>query len=152
MPLAPQELRTFFITAVTANRRRLFQSESNAKLLLDLFNEDRTKNRYDLHAFVIMPDHVHLLITPAPDISIEKAMQFIKGGFSFRLQSKLDVWQSGFTKRRIEDAQDCASHLTYIHENPARAHLCARAEDFAYSSASGASRIDPIPAHLRTQG
>ena len=62
MPLAPQELRTFFITAVTANRRRLFQSESNAKLLLNLFAEDRAKNRYALHAFIIMPDHIHLLI------------------------------------------------------------------------------------------
>jgi REP element-mobilizing transposase RayT len=65
MPFAPQELRTFFITAVTANRRRLFQAESNAKLLLNLFTEGRAKNRYQLHAFVIMPDHIHLLTTPA---------------------------------------------------------------------------------------
>ena len=152
MPLAPQELRTFFITAVTANRRRLFQITANAELLLNLFDEDRTKNRYQLHAFVIMPDHIHLLITPAPDVSIEKAMQFIKGGFSFRLQSKLDVWQSGFTKRRIEDAQDYTNHATYIHENPTRAHLCERAEDFPYSSTDSKLPIDPVPSHLRTQG
>jgi putative transposase len=70
------------------------------------------------------------------------------------LRSKLDVWQSGFTKRRIEDSQDCASHLTYIHENPVRAHLCARAEDFPYSSATEAEMfpLDPVPAHLKTQG
>jgi putative transposase len=152
MPLAPQELRTFFITAVTANRRRLFQIESNAKLLLNLFAEDRTKNRYDLHAFVIMPDHVHLLITPAPDLSIEKAMQFIKGGFSFRLKSKLDVWQRGFTKRRIEDARDYANHVIYIHENPVRARLCDQGTYFPYSSANGAISIDPAPGHLKTQG
>jgi len=151
MPLAPQELRTFFITAVTANRRRLFQITANAELLLNLFNDDRAKERYQLHAFVIMPDHIHLLITPAPDISIEKAVQFIKGGFSFRLQSKLDVWQSGFTKRRIEDAQDYTNHATYIHENPVHARFCARAEDFAYSSASNDSPIDPVPTHLRSQ-
>jgi putative transposase len=152
MPLAPQELRTFFITAVTANRRRLFQIKSNAELLLNLFNEDRTKDRYQLHAFVIMPDHMHLLLTPAPDISIEKAVQFIKGGFSFRLQSKLDVWQSGFTKRRIENAGDYASHVRYIHENPARARICEQAEDFQYSSAAGMFPLDPIPAQLKTQG
>ena|SRR5215472_7388465 len=152
MPFAPQELRTFFITAVTANRRRLFQTNTNAELLLNLFREDRAKGRYHLHAFVIMPDHIHLLITPAPNVSIEKAMQFIKGGFSFRLQSKRDIWQSGYTKRRIEDAQDYATHATYIHENPVLAHLCPRAEDFPYSSASGIIQIDPVPAHLRTQG
>jgi putative transposase len=152
MPLAPQELRTFFITAVTANRRRLFQTNANAELLLKLFNEDRMKDRYQLHAFVIMPDHIHLLITPAPEVSIEKAMQFIKGGFSFRLKSKLDVWQSEYTKHRIEDAQDYANHATYIHENPVCAHLCERARDFSYSSTSGAIPSDPVPTHLRTQG
>ena len=152
MPLAPQELRTFFITAVTANRRRLFQTNTNAELLLNLFNEDRAKNRYQLHAFVIMPDHIHLLITPAPEVSIEKAVQFIKGGFSFRLQSKLDVWQSGYTLRRIEDAQDYANHAMYIHENPIRGRLCERAEDFPYSSAAGTLPIHPAPVHLRTQG
>ena len=152
MPLAPQELRTFFITAVTANRRRLFQINTNAELLLNLFNEDRAKNRYQLHAFVIMPDHIHLLITPATNVSIEKAMQFIKGGFSFRLQSKLDVWQSGYTLRRVEDAPDYANHATSIHENPVRAHLCHQAKDFPYSSASGIIPIDPVPTHLRAQG
>ncbi|HVW76089.1 MAG TPA: transposase [Alloacidobacterium sp.] len=152
MPLAPQELRTFFITAVTANRRRLFQITSNAELLLNLFNEDRAKNRYQLHAFVIMPDHIHLLITPAPNVSIEKAMQFIKGGFSFRLKSKLDVWQSGFTKRRIEDARDYANHANYIHENPVRAKLFTRPEDFPYSSAANIPPLDSAPTHLRTQG
>jgi len=151
MPLAPQELRTFFTTAVTANRRRISQVESNAELLLNLFNEDRAKDRYQLHTFVLMPDHIHLLITPAPDISIEKAMQFIKGGFSFRLRSKFDVWQGGFTKRRIEDARDFANHATYIHENPVRARLCGRAEDFPYSSANRIISTDPAPAHLKAQ-
>jgi len=152
MSLAPQELRTFFTTAVTANRRRLFQLQSNAELLLNLCNEDRAKSRYQLHAFVIMPDHIHLLITPAPDISIEKAMQFVKGGFSFRLKSKRDVWQSGFTKRRIEDARDYENHVNYIHENPVRAKLCARSEDFLYSSASSVIPVDLTPTHLKAQG
>lgn len=143
MPLAPQELRTFFITAVTANRRRLFQANANAELLLNLFNDDRSKGRYQLHAFVIMPDHIHLLVTPAPDVSIEKAMQFIKGGFSFRLRSKLGVWQSGYTKRRIEGAQDYANHAIYIHENPVRAHMCERAEDFPTRPPQ--IRSQPIP-------
>src|SRR5579863_3673147 len=74
--LAPQEIRTFFVTAVAANRRRLFQTDANANLLLDLFQDDRAKGRYQLHAFVLMPDHIHVLITPAENVSIEKAVQF----------------------------------------------------------------------------
>jgi putative transposase len=88
MPRAPQELRTYFITAVPANRRRLFQVEQNATLLIDVLQEQRKKNHIQLHAFVIMPDHVHLLLTPAPDVSLEKAMQYIKGNFFFPLKSK----------------------------------------------------------------
>jgi REP-associated tyrosine transposase len=58
--LAPQDIRTFFVTAVTANRRSLFQVERNAELLLDILKEDQVKGRYALHAFVIMRDHIHL--------------------------------------------------------------------------------------------
>jgi len=152
MPLAPQELRTFFTTAVTANRRRLFQVASNARLLLDLLQKDRAKNRYELHAFVLMPDHVHLILTPAPDISIERAMQFIKGGFSFRLRSKFEVWQSGFAKRRVEDAMAYRDHVRYLHENPVRARLCERVEEFPYSSARGVIAVDPVPDHLMVRG
>ena len=97
MPLpAPQELRTYFVTAVTANRRRLFQVEANADLLLKTLADYRDQGRYQLHAFVIMPDHLHAILTPAPEVSLEKAMQYIKGGFSFRLKSKLDVWTKSF--------------------------------------------------------
>jgi hypothetical protein len=48
-----------------------------------------------------MPDHFHALITPAPEVSLEKAMQFIKGGFSFRLKSKHDVWMRSFNESQI---------------------------------------------------
>ena len=110
MPFAPQEIRTFFVTTNTAGRRRLFQVESNAELLLNVLREDRAKGRYRLHAFVLMPDHVHLLLTPAGNVSLEKAMQYMKGGFSFRLKSKLSVWQPSFSLRRIEDARDYETH------------------------------------------
>jgi putative transposase len=72
MRLAPQKIRTFFTTAVTANRRRLFQSEQNAELLLHILQDNRQKGRFQLHAYVIMPDHIHLFLTPTENISIEK--------------------------------------------------------------------------------
>jgi putative transposase len=132
MPRAPQELRTYFITSATASRRRLFQVYKNATLLIEVLNEQREKKRLQLHAFVIMPDHIHLLLTPAPEISLEKAMQFIKGSFSFRLKSKLDVWERSYTNHRITDTN---THLTYIHQNPVRAKLTTQPELYPFSSA-----------------
>jgi putative transposase len=146
---APQQIRTFSITAVAANRRRLFQTDANANLMIQLLTDDRAKGRYQIHAFVLMPDHIHLLITPAPNVSIEKAMQFIKGGFSFRLKSKMPVWEDSFMKRRIEDARDFDAHRDYIHANPVRAHLAENPEDFPFSSAHARQTADPAPAHLR---
>ncbi len=140
--------RTFFVTTNTAGRRRLFQVAANAELFLRLLNEDRAKGRYEVHAYVIMPDHIHLILTPAPEVSLEKAMQFIKGGFSFRLKSKTKVWQESFAWERVKDGRDFEAHRDYIHTNPVRRHMCEGAEEFVYSSAGG-REIDPAPAYLR---
>ena len=149
MELFPPELRTYFITAVTANRRRLFQTDANANLLLQLFRDDRAKQRYQLHAFVLMPDHLHLILTPGPNVSIEKAVQFIKGGLSFRLKSKMPVWEDSFKKLRMTDRESFDTHRNYIHENPVRARLCARCEEFPFSSVRISDLIDPVTAYLR---
>jgi putative transposase len=148
MPRAPQELRTYFITTVTANRRRLFQVEQNANIFINVLQEQRTKNRIQLHAFVIMPDHAHLLLTPAPEISLEKAMQFIKGAFSFRLKSKLDVWERSYDSRRITDTNDYTTHQTYIHQNPIRANLASEPRLYPHSSANPTHPSNPAPTHL----
>jgi putative transposase len=125
---------TFFITSSTYNRRRIFQVTRNADLLLETLQRYRAEKHYLLHAFVVMPDHIHLLITPQA-ITLERTMQLIKGGFSHRLASKIPVWQRGFTDHRIRDAEDFNTRRTYIHQNPVHANLVASDERYPYSSA-----------------
>lgn len=137
--------RTFFITSVAAQRRSIFHSARAADLLLETFLTYRDQAKYLLHDFVIMPDHFHTLITPANEISLERAVQFIKGGFSFRLHSKLPVWQASFTNHRIRDEADRVHHSQYIRMNPVRAGLVRAAEEYPYSSANGKYILDPIP-------
>ena len=149
MPLAaPQELRTYFVTAVTANRRRLFQVEERAQLLLDTLTLYRDQGRFKLHAFVVMPDHLHTLLTPAPEVSLEKASQYIKGGFSFRLKSRLDVWSRSFNETQAPTYEKFAACRTYIEANPVRANLCASAGCYRFSSASMPDAVDSCPRHL----
>jgi REP element-mobilizing transposase RayT len=81
--------RVFFATTKTSMARRLLQSERNAMLLIDVLRSNVAAGKFQLHDFVIMPDHLHLLMTLPGDISIEKAMQLIKGGFSQKRNSKL---------------------------------------------------------------
>jgi len=145
--LAPQETRTYFVPAVTAQRRRLFQVTATAALLQGTILDYRGQGRFLLHAFVIMPDHFHALITPAPDVSLEKAMQFIKGGFSFRLKSKLEVWMRSFNESQIMIAEKFVGCRRYIEENPVRRGLVSTPDAFQFSSAS-CDGLDPMPLHL----
>jgi len=149
MRFAPQEIRTYFVTSVTAQRRRLFQVASNAELLQLTFLDYRNQGRFLLHAYVIMSDHFHAIITPAPDVSLEKAMQFIKGGFSFRLRSKLDVWMRGFNQTQILSEEKFAAGVRYIEQNPVRRGLVQIAAEYAYTSA-GRATCDPMPTHLHS--
>ena len=130
--------RTFFITTVTWQRTPMFRNQQRAQLMMDLLDHYRDQKRYALHEFVIMPDHLHLLLTPAADISLERAVQLIKGGFSYRLgKAKRGlVWQESFTNHRIRDDDDYAHHAEYIRMNPVRARLVERPELYPYSSAA----------------
>ena len=152
MPLAPQEVRTFFATSVTFERRLILQSEPLCDLLLDVFRDNRSKGRLRLHEFVIMRNHFHAILTPAPELPLERAMQFLKGGFSYRakkeLGMKFEIWQKGFKEHRIKDADDYRDHVEYIWNNPVRARLVLRPEDFSYSSARLRDAVDPPPAWL----
>jgi putative transposase len=133
---------TYFVTSITSGRRRLSQVAANAELFLETLQTYRHQGHYKLHAFVVMPDHIHLLLTPQGE-TIERVMGLIKGGFSHRLASKGPVWQRGFTDHRIRDAEDFRIRRAYIHQNPVRAHLVDLTESYPYSSAYRAEAGEP---------
>jgi len=147
---APQEIRTFFVTSVANARRPIFRKEEMACLFLNVLQDYRGQGRYLLHEFVVMPDHFHLILTPAADVPLEKAAQYIKGGFSFRAKKKLAfpslIWQEkGLTNHRIRDAEDYQRHREYIHHNPVKAGLVNIASAYPYSSAFPGMELDPAP-------
>ena len=119
----------YFVSTQTAARKPFFRHDRWARLMLATINH-YAGTGYRLHAFVIMPDHLHLLITPIE--SVEKSAQLVKGGFSFRAKKELEwnceIWQPGFTDHRIRDEEDWNRHLQYIRSNPIEAKL---AEDVA---------------------
>lgn len=131
--------RTFFVTSSTWGRRHLLQSERSAPLFIRVLYEYRAQRRYRLHEFVVMPDHFHLLITTGADTTIERAVQFVKGGFAFRagreLGMRAPVWQKGFSDARISDAVALARARDYIHRNPVVRALATSPEAYPYSSA-----------------
>ena len=116
--------------------RALFQPERNATLFIDVLRSYVAARKFQLHDFVVMPDHVHLLITVPGDMTIEKAIQFIKGGYSYRLKKEFgysgEVWQSGFSEVRVDNRESFLQHRKYIAENPVKAGLVDSPEKFPY--------------------
>ena len=134
-----QSGQTYFVSSQTAERKPFFRHERWAELFLNVLEHYRAS--YLLHAYVLMPDHIHLLLSPLE--SLEKAMQNIKGGFSFRVKKELgwqgEVWQKGFSDHRIRDIQDWERHIEYIRMNPVKAGLCEKPEDYRLGFQAGAA-------------
>jgi putative transposase len=132
----PHHRRTFFATTKTAMGKCILQSDRNAKLLIDVLRSLVTERRFQIGDFVIMPDHVHLLITVDGEMTIEKSMQLIKGRFSYRLKKEYgylgEVWQARFSEVRVDDEKSYLQHREYIAGNPVRAGLIDSAELYPY--------------------
>src|SRR5207253_10455464 len=110
-------LRTFFISTNTDGKRPLFQVEENARLLIDTLYAYRAQTKYLLHGFVVMKNHLHVLLTIDKCLSVERAVQFIKGGYSSRMKKELgksfELWQRGFSETRIYDLVSFDEHRRY---------------------------------------
>lgn len=140
---------SYFVSSQTAGRKPFFRHERWAQLFLNVLEHYRTG--YLLHAYVLMPDHIHVLLTPVE--SLEKAVQQIKGGFSYRAKKELswqgEIWQKGFSDHRIRGMQDWNGHLEYIRMNPVRAKLCIEPEEYLYGSHRGSLQMDAVPQRLK---
>src|ERR1017187_8778666 len=99
--------RTFFVSSGTAGRRSLFQTDRMANLFIEVLRSYMRSGKIVVHDFVVMPNHVHILMTLPGEVSLEKAMQLIKGSFSFRANKELgfrgEIWQRGFSDVLIVD-------------------------------------------------
>lgn len=135
---------TYLVTTVTAERRRVFQRTTNAELLIDTLFRYRDQGRFLLHGYVVMPEHLHALLTPAVDASLERCMQFIKGGFSHAVRASFsgEIWQRGFDERSARDAQSYEGFLRYIEQN-------APEPSYAYCHCAAVRALDVMPEHLR---
>ena len=95
--------------------------------------------RYRLSAWVVMPNHVHMLPTPGENQELSAILQSLKS-YTANEANKLigrsgQFWQTESFDRWIRDADHFAKVVTYIENNPVKARLCKRPEDWRFSSA-----------------
>lgn len=128
-----QNDRITLVTTVTMNRVPLFQDPSNAREAVECLYRVQSLHPFFLYGFVVMPDHIHLLMKiPAPE-RLSNIIGSYKSGLTFDLGIK-KLWQSRFHMRIVKSP--CAA-LHYIHMNPVKKGLTESPENYPWSSASG---------------
>jgi putative transposase len=128
--------KPYFITCVTYNRQPFLLNHE--EILLQSLNRSEIKFNRELIAWVILPEHFHLLV----DLSsgdISSLMHWIKQSFSMNFR-KLNgngigrIWQYRYWDHIIRNEKDLQRHLDYIHYNPVKHDLVKRPFDYDYSS------------------
>jgi len=143
--------QTYALTAITHQCRHIFQRDAIAELFIAKLFEYRGsgKGKFQLHDFVLTPNHVFILLTPAPYIAIERCAQLIKGRFSFAVRKEFEGFEGKFWQRtdythHITNGDDLRNQL--IHNNAIYKRL--EAYPHIHASTAYASRLDPSPHNL----
>ncbi len=105
-------------------------------LFLTVVKSAKTKYDFRLENFCIMGNHFHFILQPGVDESLSKIMQWILGVFAMRFNRSLKltghVWGERFASSVIENIRQYLEKYFYIDENPRRAGLVERAQDWIY--------------------
>lgn len=121
------------VTTVTLNREPFFRDMVIAREAVETLLSVQKNHPFTLFAFVVMPDHVHLVVRVPETGSISKIMNIYKSGLTFDTGIR-QLWQPRFDTRIVNDLDRV---IRYVHNNPVRAGLCKTPESYPWSSASG---------------
>ncbi|MEL6741249.1 MAG: transposase [Planctomycetota bacterium] len=136
-----------FLTFSCKDRSQLLAEGARRDIVADQIAASRLHLAFALHAWVVMPEHVHLLVTPRPpEVGVPRILSAIKRRSATRILAQIrehhttpvrQLWQpGGGYDRNILGGPEFNEKIRYIHENPVRRGLVERPEDWAWSSAS----------------
>jgi putative transposase len=134
---------TSFVMAATRDRRPVFEIARVADLFVETLLHYRTLGHYKLHAYVVLPDHVHLLLTPQ-SVSLEEAIGLIKDGFAHRMDANSPIWENRYTVYPVANLRDLEMVRAHLHQLPVQANLTSSAELYPHSSAFRRAQATPL--------
>ena len=144
MPIGLQRLygkkHLHFVTFCCWHRRSHLKSEAACNLFVRILSEVRDKLQFLLVGYVVMPDHVHLLVSEPAGKSVSIAMQVLKQRTSRMLEPRAEfrhdpqIWQTRFYDFNVYSEQKLREKLNYIHANPVQARLVSNPLDWPWSS------------------
>ena len=134
------------LTTNVARRRAVFRPEMAAQLFMEVLDGVRLETDFRLLAFVVMPDHVHLVVVPSASHDLGQFMQLLKGRFSRRFNETTggrgSLWQSRYYERTLRSEGELFAAIEYVHRNPVAAGLARETSAYPWSSAGGQCSTD----------
>jgi len=131
--ISPMPL-TYHLVLSTFSRRQIFTSESNCNYMAYMIFETATLHKYNLLAFCIMPDHVHLLTQPG-NVTIDHFVDLLRFRYEYVLVKKghkQPIWQPDYRKHALKD-EEVVDTVLFIYKNPVRNGLVENPLDYPYS-------------------
>jgi putative transposase len=120
------------------NRQVCFAGEKDMRAYLGWLKEYSKKHSVEVHAWVLMTNHVHLLCTPRVEGAVSKMMQSIGRVyvryFNYTYQRSGTLWEGRYRSCLVQDEQYLLTLYRYIELNPVRAEMVADPSDYSWSS------------------
>ena len=130
---------TYLVTTATAGRRRVFDSFSLAAIVARELIQCERARRWHLHAWVVMPDHLHLLLELRSG-TLDSTMRAFKGRCAHRINASRvcsgSLWQAGYHDRAVRRDEDLVAVARYVIANPVRAGLVTRIGAYPFWNAA----------------
>ena len=128
----------YLVTTVTNKREKLFENADAARFLVTVLEYFKFVFDYKIYAYVIMPDHFHMIIIAKSKEELAKIMNEIKGNFSRRFNKKMGrkgaIWQRRYFESVIRSKRKLLMKIDYLHNNPVRAGLVKTPGEYEFSS------------------
>ncbi|MEY4341397.1 MAG: hypothetical protein RL541_901 [Pseudomonadota bacterium] len=122
------------------NRQDIFRNAADYQRMLDLMEQHSREQGVEIHAYVLMTNHLHLLLTPQKDQALPKMMQAVGRSYvqTFnKVQGRTGtLWEGRYRSTLIQTERYLLACMAYIDLNPVRAQMVAQPDDYIWSSYS----------------
>ena len=119
------------------NRQQIFEDEEDRDRFLDTLLRYKDECGYQIYAYCLMGNHIHILLKEGKE-ELTQVLKRVAGSYVYWYNWKYHrcghLFQDRYKSEAIEDDGYFLTVLRYIHQNPVKAKLCKRAEDYSYSS------------------
>ena len=127
--------QTHFVTFGSYRRREFFKDATAKRTFEGALERVRRQFQMCVYGYVVMPDHVHLLLGEPQRGMLADAIKSLKQGVSRRLIGNAEhFWQKRYYDFNVRSYAQHVEKLRYIHRNPVQSGLCERPEDWEWSS------------------